>query len=195
MQGKTMNIPNTPIRFLDLIGLDNEQLKDFTIRLNGDNPAWFDLLDAYYSSHDKLMEWVFTKRWPGDNRAKGSFKQKKVLQFIQLHQVDRTKWLFIGAFEILGEYQKGDGTVAYDYREIPQYAPLDARAVVYYKSIKGPTQLVNDMGNDKWRNRFLETMTLDHVSQSPNCFGQHPSCVSANRPAYRMALRWFCLLA
>jgi hypothetical protein len=36
-----MDTPNTPIRFLDLIGLDNEQLKDFTIRLNGNKPAWF----------------------------------------------------------------------------------------------------------------------------------------------------------
>lgn len=166
MQGETMDIPNTPIRFLDLIGLDNEQLKDFTIRLNGNKPAWFDVLDAYYSSHDALMEWMFIKQWPGE-KVKGSFKQKKVLQFIQLHQEDPTKWLFIGAFEVLGEYQKEDGTVAYDYREIPQYAPLDARAVVYYKKRQGPTQLMNDMGNDELRNRFSETMTLDHLSQSP----------------------------
>ena len=166
MQEETMDTPNTPIRFLDLIGLDNEQLKDFTIRLNGNKPAWFDVLDAYYSSHDKLMEWVFIKQWPGQ-QVKGAFKKKKVLQFIQLHQEDPTKWLFIGAFEVLGEYQKEDGTVAYDYREIPQYAPLDARAVVYYKKSQGPTQLMNDMGNYKLRNRFLETMTLDHLSQSP----------------------------
>lgn len=166
MQEETMDTPNTPIRFLDLIGLDNEQLKDFTIRLNGNKPAWFDVLDAYYSSHDELMEWVFIKQWPGQ-QVKGAFKKKKVLQFIQLHQEDPTKWLFIGAFEVLGEYQKEDGTVAYDYREIPQYAPLDARAVVYYKKSQGPTQLMNDMGNYKLRNRFLETMTLDHLSQSP----------------------------
>ena len=158
---------NAPIRFCEWIGLDDEQLKDYVIRLNGSNPAWFNVVDAYYSAHDTLMEWVFTKQWPGE-RVKGAIKQKKVLQFLQLQPDDSTKWMFIGAFEVLDEYQKEDGTVAYHYREIPKYAPLDARAVVYYKRERGDTQFVNDLGsNDKRREQFLETMTLDYVAQSP----------------------------
>ena len=141
--------------------------------MNGNKPAWFDVLDAYYSSHDELMEWVFIKQWPGQ-QVKGAFKKKKVLQFIQLHQEDQTKWLFIGAFEVLGEYQKEDGTVAYDYREIPQYAPLDARAVVYYKKSQGPTQLMNDMGNDKLRNRFLGNHDPRPLIAVPNFLASLP---------------------
>ena len=158
---------NAPIRFCEWIALNDEQLKDYVIRLNASNPAWFNVVDAYYSAHDTLMEWVFTKQWPGE-RVKGAIKQKKVLQFLQLQPDDSTKWMFIGAFEVLDEYQKEDGTVAYHYREIPKYAPLDARAVVYYKRERGDTQFVNDLGsNEKRREQFLETMTLDYVAQSP----------------------------
>ena len=54
-----------PIRFLELLGLDEEDLAGYSIRLNGSNPEWgkwSDLPDAYYSSYDDLMKWIFTKK-------------------------------------------------------------------------------------------------------------------------------------
>lgn len=48
-----------PIRFLELLGLDEEDLAGYSIRLNGSNPEWgkwSDLPDAYYLSYDDLMK-------------------------------------------------------------------------------------------------------------------------------------------
>ena len=61
-----------PIRFLELLGLDEEDLAGYSIRLNGSNPEWgkwSDLPDAYYSSYDDLMKWIFTKKWPDKDKA------------------------------------------------------------------------------------------------------------------------------
>ena len=76
-----------PIRFLELLGLDEEDLAGYSIRLNGSNPEWgkwSDLPDAYYSSYDDLMKWIFTKKWPDKAKATAQIHTRKVLQFIQL---------------------------------------------------------------------------------------------------------------
>lgn len=76
-----------PIRFLELLGLDEEDLAGYSIRLNGSNPEWgkwSDLPDAYYSSYDDLMKWIFTKKWPDKDKATAQIHTRKVLQFIQL---------------------------------------------------------------------------------------------------------------
>lgn len=117
-----------PIRFLEPLGLGDEELASYTIRLNGSKPEWGNLLDTYYSSYDDLMRWIFTKKWP-DTEAVGKINTGKVLRFIQLRPEDSTQWLFVGAYDILDEYTEEDGTILYHYREIPRYAPLKARAV------------------------------------------------------------------
>ena len=76
-----------PIRFLELLGLDEEDLAGYSIRLNGSNPEWgkwSDLPDAYYFSYDDLMKWIFTKKWPDKDKATAQIHTRKVLQFIQL---------------------------------------------------------------------------------------------------------------
>lgn len=97
-----------PIRFLELLGLGDEEFASYTIRLNGSKPEWGDLLDTYYSSYDDLMRWIFTKKWQ-DTEAVGKINTGKVLQFIQLRPEDSTRWLFVGAYDILDEYTEEDG--------------------------------------------------------------------------------------
>ena len=157
-----------PIRFLKLLGLGEKELAGYTIRLNGSKMEWGDLLDFYYSSHDYLMKWIFTKKWPASKKADGQINTGKVLQFIQLKPEDPHQWLFVGAYDVLDEYAEDDGTILYHYSEIPEYAPLDARAVVRYKRGQGNNQLVNNLSNSADRlRRFLETMSLEKIAQSP----------------------------
>lgn len=97
-----------PIRFLELLGLDEEDLAGYSIRLNGSNPEWgkwSDLPDAYYSSYDDLMKWIFTKKWPDKDKATAQIHTRKVLQFIQLKPENPhpTQWLFVGAYDVLDE--------------------------------------------------------------------------------------------
>lgn len=98
-----------PIRFLELLGLDEEDLAGYSIRLNGSNPEWgkwSDLPDAYYFSYDDLMKWIFTKKWPDKDKATAQIHTRKVLQFIQLKPENPhpTQWLFVGAYDVLDEY-------------------------------------------------------------------------------------------
>lgn len=74
-----------PIRFLELLGLDEEDLAGYSIRLNGSNPEWgkwSDLPDAYYFSYDDLMKWIFTKKWPDKDKATAQIHTRKVLLFM-----------------------------------------------------------------------------------------------------------------
>lgn len=162
-----------PIRFLELLGLDEEDLAGYSIRLNGSNPEWgkwSDLPDAYYSSYDDLMKWIFTKKWPDKDKATAQIHTRKVLQFIQLKPENPhpTQWLFVGAYDVLDEYTENDGKILYLYNEIPEYASLKARAVVYYKRDPGYTGVVFNLSNNEERRRdFLKTMTLEKIAQSP----------------------------
>ena len=162
-----------PIRFLELLGLDEEDLAGYSIRLNGSNPEWgkwSDLPDAYYSSYDDLMKWIFTKKWPDKDKATAQIHTRKVLQFIQLKPENPhpTQWLFVGAYDVLDEYTENDGKILYRYNEIPEYASLKARAVVYYKRDPGYTGVVFNLSNNEERRRdFLKTMTLEKIAQSP----------------------------
>ena len=158
-----------PIRFLELLGLGDEEFASYTIRLNGSKPEWGDLLDTYYSSYDDLMRWIFTKKWQ-DTEAVGKINTGKVLQFIQLRPEDSTRWLFVGAYDILDEYTEEDGTILYHYREIPRYAPLKARAVVNYKRAPGfsSMRIIFNLSNSGERRRnFRETMASTKIAQSP----------------------------
>lgn len=162
-----------PIRFLELLGLDEEDLAGYSIRLNGSNPEWgkwSDLPDAYYFSYDDLMKWIFTKKWPDKDKATAQIHTRKVLQFIQLKPENPhpTQWLFVGAYDVLDEYTENDGKILYRYNEIPEYASLKARAVVYYKRDPGYTGVVFNLSNNEERRRdFLKTMTLEKIAQSP----------------------------
>lgn len=162
-----------PIRFLELLGLDEEDLAGYSIRLNGSNPEWgkwSDLPDAYYSSYDDLMKWIFTKKWPDKDKATAQIHTRKVLQFIQLKPENPhpTQWLFVGAYDVLDEYTENDGKILYRYNEIPEYASLKARAVVYYKRDPGYTGVVFNLSNNEERRRdFLKTMTLEKSLNPP----------------------------
>lgn len=92
---------NPPIRFFEMLGLSEEELSEYAIRLNQSSGAWFDAMTMYYEHHDELMDWVFTRRWNG-SKAGGNIRQPKVLQFIQLDGREKPAihWLFIGGYEV-----------------------------------------------------------------------------------------------
>lgn len=131
---------------------------------------WSDLPDAYYFSYDDLMKWIFTKKWPDKDKATAQIHTRKVLQFIQLKPENPhpTQWLFVGAYDVLDEYTENDGKILYRYNEIPEYASLKARAVVYYKRDPGYTGVVFNLSNNEERRRgFLKTMTLEKIAPIP----------------------------
>ena len=47
---------NPPIRFFEMLGLSEEELSEYAIRLNQSSGAWFDAMTMYYEHHDELME-------------------------------------------------------------------------------------------------------------------------------------------
>lgn len=76
---------STPtINFFEMMGISEEELSHYLIRLNKSSANWFDVMTLYYEKHDELMNWVFTRRWNSSGRNNGNMPQSKVLQFIQL---------------------------------------------------------------------------------------------------------------
>ena len=88
-------------------------------------------------------------------RQQRRFTHVKSLQFIQLKPENPhpTQWLFVGAYDVLDEYTENDGKILYRYNEIPEYASLKARAVVYYKRDPGYTGVVFNLSNNEERRR------------------------------------------
>ena len=103
---------NPPIRFFEMLGLSEEELSEYAIRLNQSSGAWFDAMTMYYEHHDELMDWVFTRRWNG-SKAGGNIRQPKVLQFIQLDGREKPAihWLFIGGYEVGETVMQGNDEV------------------------------------------------------------------------------------
>lgn len=155
-----------PITAMELLGISDEKLSQYTVRLNQSGP-WLDVLDEYYSNHEGLLDHVFTRKWPQDSKVKGNVPQSKVLQFIQLSPQNKSHWLFIGAFVVKDASLRDDGREIYEREEIEQFRQYDARLVVDYHKHQGNTQVINDTSNESVHQRFLTEMIVQKVSQSP----------------------------
>ena len=158
---------NPPIRFFEMLGLSEEELSEYAIRLNQSSGAWFDAMTMYYEHHDELMDWVFTRRWNG-SKAGGNIRQPKVLQFIQLDGREKPAihWLFIGGYEVGETVMQGNDEV-YQRKPIERFLPFEARTVVVYRKRRGATQMVNGMADAGLRSRFFDTMLVEKIAQSP----------------------------
>ncbi len=157
---------NPPIRFFEMLGLSEEELSEYAIRLNQSSGAWFDAMTMYYEHHDELMDWVFTRRWNG-SKAGGNIRQPKVLQFIQLDGREKPAihWLFIGGYEVGETVMQGNDEV-YQRKPIERFLPFEARTVVVYRKRRGATQMVNGMADAGLRSRFFDTMLVEKIAQS-----------------------------
>ena len=158
---------NPPIRFFEMLGIGEDELSQYSVRLNQSSDAWFDAMTMYYGHHDELMDGVFTRRWNG-GRAGGNIRRPKVLQFIQLDGREKpaTHWLFIGGYEAGAPVMRG-GNEVYQRTPIERFRPFEARTVVTYRKRRGAVQMVNDMADAGMRARFFDTMIVEKVAQSP----------------------------
>lgn len=157
-----------PIHFLSMLGIGEDELAEYAIRLNGSSPHWFDVMTMYYEHHDKLMDWVFTRHWDGNARAVGNIPQRKVLQFIQLDDNEKpvNHWLFLGGYEVSDTMMKGKDEV-YRRKTIERFQSFTARTIVTYRRTRGSMQMVNNLANAHLRRRFMDKMLVEKIAQSP----------------------------
>ncbi|WP_259302178.1 hypothetical protein [Bifidobacterium pseudolongum] len=119
---------STPtINFFEMMGISEEELSYYLIRLNKSSANWFDVMTLYYEKHDELMNWVFTRRWNSNGRNNSNMTQSKVLQFIQLdgNENPPTHWLFVGGYEILGTHVEDEREI-YGWKSIERFQPFEA---------------------------------------------------------------------
>lgn len=159
------------IRFLDLLGIDEESAGQYTIRLN--SGKFFDILERYFADRDSLMQWMFTEKWSADQRAMGRINTPRVLQFIQLSPQDKTTWLYIGAYEV-GATRLKDGDRIYEYTPVPQLMPLSSRSLIRYRREKGSTWIDISLNDRDRYQRVRDDMTLISVSETPESIRSFP---------------------
>ena len=75
------------IRFLDLLGINEGDAGQYTIRLN--SGRFFNILDRFFADNDEMMEWMFTEKWPDDDKAKGRINKQSLLKFIHTDTQDK----------------------------------------------------------------------------------------------------------
>lgn len=161
-----------PIRFLDLLGIDEENTSQYTIRLN--SGKYFNILDRYFADQDDLMQWIFTEKWPSDDKAKGRINTPKVLQFIQLNPQDNATWLYLGGYEAGTTHELTDGTRVYEYTPIPQLMPLSSRSLIRYRRAQGPTWICINLNDaDRYR-KVRDNMALISVFETPESVMSFP---------------------
>lgn len=159
------------IRFLDLLGIDEEDAGQYTIRLN--SGRFFNILDRFFADNDEMMEWMFTEKWPDDDKAKGRINTPRVLQFIQPDTRDKTTWLYVGGYEV-GPTRMKDGKRVYEYTPVPRLMPLSSRSLVRYRRKQGPTWICMNLNDpDRYRN-IRDNMTLIRVSETPESIMSFP---------------------
>ncbi|RYQ00857.1 GIY-YIG nuclease family protein [Bifidobacterium pseudolongum] len=159
------------IKFFNMLGISEQELGEYTIRLNGSDPQWFDVLSEYYRSEKTLMRWIFVKKYPYSKKALPKM-QSKVLQFIQLDRREKTPrhWLFLGGYSITGSHMDEEsGNEIYDYEVDPRFEPYIARTIVDFVRERGNDQgfIFNMRSSGERRQRFWSHMTVEKIAQSP----------------------------
>ena len=174
MDSNTQQINDERIHFFDILGLSDEELRQYIVRLNTN--TWLDLETMYQFNRQDMMDWIFVKKWPDNARSVNHCDAaRKILQFIQYGDPAARQWVFIGAYDITGQHTCDDGTVMYDYAEIPEFAQFNGRCIVNYTKKQGfDPQLMNNLDNDVVRQRFRNTMILDHITAKPLSIRRFP---------------------
>lgn len=157
---------NEPIRFCEMVGIPEEKLKEYTVRLN--RAFFFDIVTEYYTHPEHVMGWIFKKKWSGSKRSTNHMLSK-VLQFVQLKADDSTKWVFLGAYLVSDVYVDDEGDESYHYEEDLHFHPYVARTIVNFKVRAGKDQgFVFNVGNDQERlNHFWDNMLVDSITEKP----------------------------
>lgn len=157
------------ISVFNLLGISEEQLPDYSVRLNS-YMGGVDVIDAYYNRRDKLLEHAHTVQWPGKQRR--NISTPYVLQFLQLRENSREHWLFIGGSRILpGEVLDSDGRGAKiaNYEVMEEFKPYEARLVAKYKRKQGSSGaggLTPNMAKPGTREHLVSNMVVDYIAQS-----------------------------
>lgn len=166
------------IYFLDLLGIDEENASQYSIRLN--SGKFFNILDKFFANRDDLLQWIFTERWPNDGRAQGRINTPRVLQFIQLNPQDNATWLYVGGYEVGDLQEMPDGSKVYEYTPVPQLMPLSARSLIRYRREQGPTWICLNLNDaDRYR-KIRNDMTLIHVAVTPESVMSFPGFKEVN---------------
>ncbi|WP_147680445.1 GIY-YIG nuclease family protein [Actinomyces ruminicola] len=158
-----------PIKFFELLGIPRDELSRYSIRLSSNNNRSFSVpvIDAYYQDREALLQHIGTIRWPGTRRS--NIAQKKVIQFIQLDDNRKDRWLFVGVFDV-GEVSCFDnGSEVCDLSEDPRFTPLAARTVVEFRREDGFRHYRIDfnLADSGFLEDFFAGMTVVRIADSP----------------------------
>jgi hypothetical protein len=166
------------INFFDLLGINNEQVKEYTVRLNsskglGDNVSARYV--NYKNGEDVRFEAHIGWHTNGHGEKKRNFHTPYVLQFVELR---KHVWLFIGKYKI-GDIHTATsadtegtdlevGNMWYELEEMSDFHQFSGRLVVNYSRLSGQTVELYNMANDKPNNNDLyKNMTVNRLLDSP----------------------------
>lgn len=158
------------ISFFKLFNISENQLSDYSVRLN-DNLLNFNMLDSYYNHRELLLEHIHKMKWGEGVRY--NISTRYVLQFVKLDPRHRDLWLFIGLSRILeGEHldTSGGKDIVANYHQIDDFRPFEARLVVQYMRPPGPSgnaALTLNMAKSQVRARLVDQMVVHHIAESP----------------------------
>ena len=155
------------ISVFDVLGLHEDQLKEYSIRLNN-NLLGFDATSAYFTKRDDLLEHGHTGKWPTDNN-RHNIRTPKTLQFVKLSSAN--DWLFIGASDLTGEeYQTWYGATIAAFTMNPDFNKFEGRLVVRYHRKRGnvePGALTRNLSKENIRQYDMKEMVVDRIVQNP----------------------------
>lgn len=163
-----MSLKHDDISLFALFGITEEESWRYSVRLNGMLPG-FDVLAAYYSYREVLMEHAHKIQW-GTHRAH-YFHTERVLQFIQLRPESKSEWLFIGCSKILPGEDSTERDDEIDriarYELLPDFKPFEGRLVARYTRRPGYTGMTMNLSKDGFREHLAANMTVDRIAPSP----------------------------
>ena len=155
------------ISVFDVLGLHEDQLKEYSIRLSNNLPG-FDATSAYFTKRDDLLEHGHTVKWPTDNN-RHNIRTPKTLQFVKLSSAN--DWLFIGASDLTGEeYQTWYGATIADFTMNPDFNKFEGRLVVRYHRKRGNAgsgALTRNLSKENIRQYDMKEMVVDRIVQNP----------------------------
>lgn len=158
---------NGPIKFCEMVGISEDEFKEYTVRLNG--ARWFDIVAEYYTNPEHVIGWMFKKKWH-DSKQSTKRMNSKVLQFAQLDKNTPDKWVFLGVYSVGETYIDAEGDESYfEPREDSRFHPYVARTIVNFKRRRGKDQdFVFNVGSNQERlEYFWNNMVVDSIAEKP----------------------------
>jgi len=126
------------IKLNDVLNIQPDELKDYTIALN--NPTGYekDPLDYYLSESDDFLRYI---GWYKSHNAKRAFRRldtKYTLQFVRIFSADQ--WLFVGCYTKDNNMKSNEYGKYYNLILDDKFKNLEGRLIVNYKKVQGPKQ-------------------------------------------------------